>query len=473
MVEPQRASGGVENEAPTLPRPRSGEQEPDGAEAAAPGPDAQCADPGSPVSPQRVDTALGSVALPAPEKTAPEKTAPEKTTVVERAEKSDARSESVAVNPEPPAAVRDGVSSLDYQGPLDPRTEGYEPTRPLGEDEEPGPAERRPWPSARRQIGTAVAVLGWAIAAFLVFHRFMPGNAGVASLLETWLPWLAVPTALLLIAALAARSLRALFATLVATAVWLGGYGPELFPRGDPLPANLRVISEDVNASSVELAGVGQMASGERADIVTLEHLPPSVATSSAAHSLNAAYKYHVAQYEFGVWSRYPISDTRAIDMVVQSAASADGSDLVADAPHVVVDALRATVTTPEGALVIYVVHIPQPVLGEQGFAQERDQAVDRLTRTVAADHAPKLAIVGDINVAQTDRRFTQLSSGLGLTSAQAAAGRGFGFTWPAEFPVVRLDDLLLRGGTPVRSAVLPALAGGKTHKPIEVDLHL
>lgn len=357
---------------------------------------------------------------------------------------------------------------------------GYEPTLPYGVEPPAGPPpepveeERRPWPSARRQIGTAVAVLGWAIVAFLIGHRFLPDSAGLASLLETWLPWLAVPTVLLLIAALAARSLRAIFATLVATAVWLGGYGPELFPRGDPIAANLRVVSEDVNASSVELAGVGQLAPNQHADIVTLEHLPPSLAASSAAQNLNAAYAYHVTQYEFGVWSRYPIADAEAVDVATTTAAAANGNPgLVATVPHVVVGALRVTVTTPEGALVLYVVHIPQPVLGDQGFAKVRDEAVSRLAKSVAADRAPKLAIVGDINVAQTDRRFSDLASGLGLTSAQAAAGRGFGFTWPAEFPVVRLDDLLLRGGTPVRSVVLPALAGGKSHLPIEIDLHL
>jgi len=371
-------------------------------------------------------------------------------------------------------------SQRSGEGGVDPSdVYGYEPTLPYGVEppapppSEPVEEERRPWPSARRQIGTAVAVLGWAIVAFLIGHRFLPDSAGLVSLLETWLPWLAVPTALLLIAALAARSLRAVFATLVATAVWLGGYGPELFPRGDPIPSNLRVVSEDVNASSVELGGVSQLAPSQHADIVALQHLPPSLAASSATQNLSAAYGYHVTQYEFGVWSRYPIADAKAVDLATTTAASDGNPSLVAAVPHVVVGALRVTVTTPEGALVLYVVHVPQPVLGDQGFAKVRDEAVARLVKTVSADKAPKLAIVGDINVAQTDRRFSDLSSGLGLTSAQAAAGRGFGFTWPAEFPVVRLDDLLLRGGTPVRSVVLPALSGGKSHLPIEIDLHL
>ena len=364
------------------------------------------------------------------------------------------------------------TGSLHSEDGVDPTdVEGYEPTRAYG-DEEPATGEGRPWPSARQQIGTGVAVLGWVIVGFLIGHRFLPNSAGLVSLLETWLPWLAVPIALLLITAVSARSIRAILATGVATAVWLGGYGPELFPRGDPLPPNLRVVSEDVNASSEELAGVAQLAPNQHADIVTLQHVPPVLAASSATANLNTAYAYHVTQYEFGVWSRYPIADTRAVDLATTVAAD-NNSGLVAAVPHVVVGALRVTVTTPEGPFVLYVVHIPQPVLGDKGFGQARDQALARLVKTVKADHAPRLAVVGDINVAQTDRRFSDLSSGLGLTSAQAAAGRGFGFTWPAEFPVVRLDDLLMRGGTPVRSVVLPALSGGKTHLPIEIDLHL
>lgn len=398
------------------------------------------------------------------------------------AQEQDVASGAIPVLPRPRSGEGrpGGAGAQNSEDGVDPGDiAGYEPTLAYGDDEPPEPAggHGRPWPSARQQIGTGVAVLGWVIAAFMVGHRFLPDVAGLASLLETWLPWLAVPIALLLIAAAFARSLRGLLAIAVATAVWLGVYGPELFPRGDPLPPNLRVVSEDVNASPVELAAIGQMVAAQHADIVTLEHLPPSLASSSAAQYLNATYPYHVTQYEYGVWSRYKISDPSAIDVTTTDSSdggSADGATaLVAAVPHVVVGALRVGVSTPQGPLVMYVVHIPQPVLGDQGFAKVRDEAVDRVVATIKADQAARLAIVGDINVAQTDRRFAQLSSGLGLTSAQGAAGSGFGFTWPAEFPVVRLDDLLVRGATPVRSVVLPALAGGQTHLPIEIDLHM
>ena len=337
----------------------------------------------------------------------------------------------------------------------------------------PAKPAHRPWPSARQQIGTGVAVLGWGMALFLVGHRFLPDSAGLVSLVESSLPWLAIPTALLLLAALAARSPRAVIAAVAATALWGGNYGPQLLPRGADLPPDLRVLSEDVNASTAELAAAGSLAAAQHADILALQDVYPRLAGSPAITALNDSYGYHVTQYEFGLWSRYPVTGTRAVGLATSTSQTAGGEPLVADAPHVVVGALRVTVATPRGDLVVYLVHLPPPVLGGQGFAKVRNAAVDRLAALIAADPAPRLAVVGSLNVAATDRRFTELTRHLGLTSAQASAGRGFGFTWPAAFPAVRLDDLLARGATPVRCVVLPALAGGKAHLPIEIDLHL
>ena len=43
--------------------------------------------------------------------------------------------------------------------------------------------------------------------------------------------------------------------------------------------------------------------------------------------------------------------------------------------------------------------------------------------------------------------------------------GAGFGFTWPAKFPVVRIDQILVRGVEPESSWVLPA--NGSDHLPV------
>lgn len=329
----------------------------------------------------------------------------------------------------------------------------------------------------RRQTSTAIAVLAALAVVFLVLHRFMPDADGVGSLLETWLPWVGVPVAVLLVAAGIVHTRRALVATLVAAAVWTVLYGPALLPRDSSAPAQLRVFSEDVNGNAHEATASGAMALAQHADVVALEDMYSAVSTSSAVNALNAAYPNHVTEYEFGLWSRYKISNVTPIALSTSQPGQAqslgsDATGLAASSSSTpVIGALEASLATPHGILVVYLVHLPQPVLGSQGFAKARDQAFSQFVSMIKQNPAQHLAVIGDINVAATDRQFSQLTRADGLTSAQQAAGSGYGFTWPAEFPIVRLDDVLTRGMQPLRSSVLPSIASGQTHLPIQVDL--
>ncbi|HEV2633922.1 MAG TPA: endonuclease/exonuclease/phosphatase family protein [Actinocrinis sp.] len=384
-------------------------------------------------------------------------------------------------------AERKVAQALDGPAVPQPDDDTGPAAEPPPPDQPAGPAERtprhKPWPSPRQQIATAVMVLGALTTLFLLGHRYLPAAKGVDSLLESWLPWLAIPIAMLLLIALAVRKPRALISSAVAAAVWLAGYGPALLPRGGGLPAQLRVYSVDVNGQPGELSRAGAMAVAQHADVVALQDVYGNLSNSSAEARLNAAYpnnaassNYHVTQYEFGVWSKYPIVSSTPIDLGTSTAAAAGGGQgLVADGlAQQVFGALKVTIATPQGDLVVYVVHIPQPVLNDNGFASARNAAVTRLAAVIRADPAGKLIVVGDVNIAATDREFSVIQQDLKLTSAQSAAGRGFGFTWPAEFPAVRLDDLLSRSGvTAVRSVVMPSIGTGKTHLPILVDLHL
>jgi vancomycin resistance protein VanJ len=329
----------------------------------------------------------------------------------------------------------------------------------------------------RRQTSTAIAVVACLAVTFLVLHRLLPDAGGIGSLLETWLPWVGVPVGVLLVAALIVHTRRAVIATLAAALVWTALYGPALLPRGSSAPQQLRVFSEDVNGKAQEATDSGSMALAQRADVVALEDMYSSVSATSAVNALNTVYPNHVTEYEFGLWSRYPISDPTPIALGTTTSAQGDPlssteAGLAASASGVpVIGALKATLATPHGPLVVYLVHLPQPVLGDQGFAKARDVALTQFVALLKADKSPRIAVVGDINVAATDRQFSQLTGNDGLTSAQQAAGSGFGFTWPAEFPIVRLDDVLTRGLTTLRSVVLPAIAGGQTHLPVQVDL--
>jgi vancomycin resistance protein VanJ len=347
-----------------------------------------------------------------------------------------------------------------------------------GSDESRPASTHRARLSPRQQTANAVMVLAALAALFLLGHRFLPDTAGLVSMVETWLPWFAGPVALLLIGALALRSWRAVIASTLAAAVWLGGYGPTLLHGGAAGPGNLMVFSEDLNnGSGAQLAAAGSAAIGKSAALVAVEGMNPQLAASSSTAGLDSAYAYHVTQYEYGVWSRYPISDAEPIDVAVATASASSaavGTPDAADAStQVVVAALRLQLATPQGQLTVYVVHLPQAVAGEDGFGVVRDAALKSLVSVIGKDAADRMAVVGDFNTAATDREFSELTKGLGLASAQAVAGSGFGFTWPAAFPVVRLDDVLFRGASAVSSAVLPAIPGGATHRPILVDLKL
>ena len=361
------------------------------------------------------------------------------------------------------------------QAPAEPVAGPAEPVDPAAQPRRRA-ARRSHRSSMRRQTSNAIMVLAALAVGFLVLHRFLPDVDGIGSLLETWLPWVGVPVLVLLLAAGIVHTRRAVAAALVAVLVWTALYGPTMLPRGSSAPAQLRVFSEDVNGKPGEATASGALALAQKADVVALEDLYSNVSDSSAVKALNAAYADHVTEYEFGLWSNYKITDVTPIMLgTTQSAASlslgSDSTGLAASASDVpVIGALKATLATPQGALVVYLVHLPQPVLGNQGFAKARDQALTELVSRLKSDHSARLAVIGDMNVAATDRQFSQLTRNDGLSSAQQAAGSGFGFTWPAEFPIVRLDDVLSRGLTALRSSVLPSIAGGQTHLPIQVD---
>jgi vancomycin resistance protein VanJ len=92
---------------------------------------------------------------------------------------------------------------------------------------------------------------------------------------------------------------------------------------------------------------------------------------------------------------------------------------------------------------------------------------VQALGKAIAADPSNRVVLLGDLNGTTDDRSFADITSQ--MRSAQDAAGDGFGFTWPAKFPVVRIDQILVRGVQPESSWVLPA--NGSDHRPVAAGI--
>jgi vancomycin resistance protein VanJ len=130
----------------------------------------------------------------------------------------------------------------------------------------------------------------------------------------------------------------------------------------------------------------------------------------------------------------------------------------------------RVVVHHPQGDIAVYAVHLPSV---RPGYTDSRDQAVADLAALVAADPAETVLVMGDLNTATTDPTLTVLTdeSTASLTDSREAVKGGFGFTWPATFPLTRPDHVLGRGLTPVFDQVLAA--GGSDHRAVLVGLNL
>ncbi|WP_194926641.1 endonuclease/exonuclease/phosphatase family protein [Catenulispora pinisilvae] len=383
-------------------------------------------------------------------------------------------------SPEPALYLADDTlisSGPVTNGPIasDPVTGGpvVEPVEDAPEAISEAEAEDAHWPGARRQIALLTNIVCLLILAVLLGHRYLPDVLGFGSLIDTFLPWTVAPLVLALPASLLTLKKWAIGISLLTCAVWAGDFGPTLMRSAGSGPADLRILSQNVSAGDTgvpDLTGVARLAQQRGADIVVLQGLSKDVQVADQAAP--PGYSYHMAMYEFVVWSRFPLGAGQPVDLAgnrpVQSGA-AEASGTSGEFGGL----LRFTVDVSQGRQVtVYAVHLPQPSLSHNGFGVARGDALEQLVDDVQAEQSPNLIVVGDLDVAQTDRAIGPLlGSSTGLVSAQAKAGGGFGFTWPATFPVVRLDDVLTRGLKPVSSVVLPAVGPKQAHRPIEADL--
>jgi vancomycin resistance protein VanJ len=320
----------------------------------------------------------------------------------------------------------------------------------------------RPGPWKR---GLVLAALALLLALVMLLHADIPDwRWNLGSLAETVLPWLGLLIPVLLAGALWRRSASALVALVLPAVVWLNLFGGVLSDKSRP-GGFFTVASENVDAGNPDPAGTARDLAASGPDVLALVELTPQAA-GVYEKALAKAYPYHALQGTVGLWSKLPLSGTRPIDIIdygpLADTIPADeklGSDR----------ALRTTVATGHGPLTVYVAHPGSVrVNPKAGFwTASRDIGLQALAQAVAADPSKRVVLLGDLNGTTGDRAFAGLTAQ--LHSAQDVAGAGFGFTWPASFPVVRIDQILVRGVEPDSSWVLPA--NGSDHRPVEARL--
>ncbi|MFF3485368.1 endonuclease/exonuclease/phosphatase family protein [Streptomyces sp. NPDC002701] len=300
----------------------------------------------------------------------------------------------------------------------------------------------------------------------MLLHAEIPNRIGnLGSLVETFLPWFGLFVPVLLAGALWRRSAAAVAALLLPVTVWLNLFGGLLDDKSRP-DSDLTVAGHNVGAANPDPAGTARDLAASGADVLALEELTQR-ARGTYEKELAKEYPYHTVMGTVGLWSRLPLSDIRPVDTAMDHGPLADTKPL--DVRMADNRALRATVATDQGPLAVYVAHLGSARVNPRaGFwTDSRDRGARALGTAVAAERNERVVLLGDLNGTMDDRAFADLTSR--LRSVQEAAGDGFGFTWPATFPMVRIDQILVRGVEPASARVLPAT--GSDHLPVAAGL--
>ncbi|GAA0949792.1 endonuclease/exonuclease/phosphatase family protein [Actinocorallia libanotica] len=314
--------------------------------------------------------------------------------------------------------------------------------------------------------GPVLAALALLLGLLMLLHARIPNRMGnLGSLVETFLPWFGLFIPALLAGAFWRRSASAAVALLLPVAVWLNLFGGLLGDRSHP-GGDLTVAGHNVGADNPDPTGTARALAASGADVLALQELTPQ-ARSAYEKELSKTYPHHTVQGTVGLWSRFPLSDTRPVDTEM------DYGPLAATKPAAVKlaynRALRTTVATDRGPLAVYVAHLGSArVNPRSGFwTVHRDRGAQALGRAVAAEQNERVVLLGDLNGTLDDRAFATLTSR--LHSAQETAGNGFGFSWPAKFPMVRIDQILVRGVKPENARLLPPT--GSDHLPVAAGI--
>ncbi|MFD4274897.1 endonuclease/exonuclease/phosphatase family protein [Streptomyces cyaneofuscatus] len=309
----------------------------------------------------------------------------------------------------------------------------------------------------QRAPGRLLALVALLSAALMALHAHLPNTAlNLGSLFQTLLPWTGLVVPALLALAAVRRSRLAAIAVLAPALVWATLFGPTLTDKGKDKGTGtgatghgLTVLSHNVDEANPDPAGTARALAGAKADVLALVELSEE-STPVYERELAAAYPHHAVLGGVGLWSRHRLTAVAEVEIMPWTRA------------------MRATAATPEGPVAVYAAHLASVRVSGAGFTTaRRNEAARALASAVRAEPAPRVVVLGDFNGTYQDRALAPVTSQ--LRSAQREAGDGFGFTYPAGFPVVRIDDVLVKGMDPRASWTLPAT--GSDHRPVGATL--
>ncbi|NUQ89435.1 MAG: hypothetical protein HOQ43_13370 [Glycomyces artemisiae] len=294
-----------------------------------------------------------------------------------------------------------------------------------------------------------VIFLSLLLAAILLLHRFIPNNwYNLGSLIETFLPWFGLGVPVLIVLAAVRRRPLAIVCAILPALVWFQMYAA-LIPDKHDGDGDFRVVAHNVNAENTETEATAATLLAADPDVIVLVELTEDQ-RMAFGEVLEEQYPYSAAYGTVALWSVYPVTESNEVDLNLGWAR-----------------AFRAAIDIDGEPVAFYVAHLLSVRVNSEGFTSEqRNETAELLGEAIADEELDRVVLAGDLNGTVQDRSLAPIT--YQLESAQASAGKGFGFTWPADTPMARIDQVLYRGLNATGSGVLDATASD--HRPVSAD---
>jgi endonuclease/exonuclease/phosphatase (EEP) superfamily protein YafD len=282
------------------------------------------------------------------------------------------------------------------------------------------------------------------------------------------LPWLFLPTLILLPLALLLRTRIRLVLTLVPIALFVLTYGHLYLPRMPVQSAgpSFRAMAYNVLFLNDDIGRVADEIETHDPDFVGLRELIPDVA-EYVGERLKDRYPYHEVDVWCGFWSRYPVLAYRSYRLgrghgqpAQQFLLDIEGRPVTVVSVHPRSPPLR--VNRPFGTLV----GIPTG-LDNQGRDADILDLIERLDQI-----QDPLVVMGDLNLTDQQVLYPALTSRLRDAHRDVGWGMGFTFTRFRELglPMWRID-YVFHSSDLVATRAIVGDYGGSDHCPVIVDL--
>lgn len=288
-------------------------------------------------------------------------------------------------------------------------------------------------PAVRRVVGAVLWMLTACIVV-LMATRFAPSALSNGRLIPeaaAFVPWLVIPSILVLVAAVVTRRKALSVFTalcLVFQVVWHAGFflpAPRIAQEAtNPIPAQtvqdtiMRIMTLNTKNGLADADQIVSIVRNQQVEVLALQEVTTSLVERLTAAGLDELLPSHV----FGAVGT---SDNGGINVLYTLAPMSDVSDSILPVTGSAVPA--GTITAGSHTVRLVSVHPSSPKTGTRGFWNESLRNLSSLR-----NYDDEYLIMGDFNSTWDHSRYRKML-GDTLVDASQQAGGGFHMTYPSE----------------------------------------